>query len=202
MRYGLTGVKAVLFGTLIPFAPFVSFAQPSHVLLNDAKVVITEVEVSPAEPYTLPQGQNGLVWVALDRINFLAVRGDLRESRQIHAGGSGKGALGEELQFKASGSPAHLVIIHPKTPHQELTVGPFVLGRSIEDASDRNETLLVAITDCRFRDTRNLGDESSWLPSKPNVISMSAGSVKWTDPDIHHFENLSQTPARLVAIEW
>ena len=90
MRYGLTGVKAVLFGTLIPFAPFVSFAQPSHVLLNDAKVVITEVEVSPAEPYTLPQGQNGLVWVALDPINFLAVRGDLRESRQIHAGRSGK----------------------------------------------------------------------------------------------------------------
>jgi hypothetical protein len=48
MRYGLTGVKGVLFGTLIPFAPFASFAQPSHVLLNDAQVVITEIEVSPA----------------------------------------------------------------------------------------------------------------------------------------------------------
>jgi hypothetical protein len=48
MRYELTGVKGVLFGTLIPFAPFASFAQPSHVLLNDAQVVITEIEVSPA----------------------------------------------------------------------------------------------------------------------------------------------------------
>jgi hypothetical protein len=166
---------------LIPFAPFAAFAQGSHVLLNDAKVVVTEVEVSPTEPYALTQDANGAVWVALDPINFLSVRGDLRESRQILAGDSGKDASGEELQFEASGSAAHLVIIHTKTPHQELTVGPFGLESSIEDASGRNATLLVAITDCRFRDTRNLGDESSWVPSKPSVVEMKAGTVKWVD---------------------
>jgi hypothetical protein len=60
----------------------------------------------------------------------------------------------------------------------------------------------VAIADCRFRDTPNLGDESSWVPSKPNVVAMKAAGVKWIHPGVHHFKNLGRTPARLVAVEW
>ena len=86
--------------------------------------------------------------------------------------------------------------------HQELTVGPFVLNNAIENASDRNATLLVAVTDARFSDTRNLGDESEWIPSKPNIIVMNYGSVRWIRPGIHHFKNFGPITARLVSIEW
>jgi hypothetical protein len=76
------------------------------------------------------------------------------------------------------------------------------LSSSIEDASDRNATLLVAISDCRFRDVRNLGDESEWTPSKPEIVAMSVGNVKWIRPGIHHFKNLGLATAKLVSIEW
>jgi hypothetical protein len=190
---------AFLVVVLAPFASTFAHAQQSRVLLNDVKAVVTEVEVSAAAPYTLPQSQNGAVWVALDPVTLSRVKEGQRDNQRIHAGDSGKGAPDEDLQFRANGSlRGHLIVIRPKTPHQELTVGPFVLTNSIEDASDRNATLL----DCRFRDTQNLGDESTWKPGKHQIVRMRAGSVRWIDPGIHHFENLSQTPTRLVSIEW
>jgi hypothetical protein len=201
---GLSRAKcAFLIIVLALFASTFALAQQSRVLLNDAKVVVTEVEVSPDASYTLPQSQNGVVWVAIDTASLLTMRGGQRNTRQIHAGDSGMRGTGEELQFRADGgSRGRLVVIHPKTQHQELTVGPFDITTSLEDASDRNATLLVAITDCRFRDVRNLGDESTWKSSRPQVVEMMAGSVKWIAPGIHHFENTGRTPAKLLSIEW
>lgn len=118
-------------------------------------------------------------------------------------GNSGTVAAGEKVEFRAEdGSPARLIVVRPETTEQELTVGPFVFADGLEDGSDRNWTLLVAITDSHFSDTRNLGDESEWVPGRPEDIRMRAASVRRIRPGIHHFKNLGPSAARLVSIEW
>jgi hypothetical protein len=144
-------------------------------------------------------GRSGTVWITLDLVLLFKTEGSQRTSKEIHAGDAGKSDPGEGLQFRArNGQHGRLVVIKPKTAHQELTISPFVLSDSIEDASDRNATLLVAVSDSRFRDTWNLGDESKWIPSKPAVVVLDVGSVRWMRPGIHHFKNLGLTPARMV----
>ena len=201
---GLKEARGAFIGlVLIPFASLAALAQQSHVLLNDQKVVATEIEVSSAEPYTLPEGRNGAIWVALTPVTLFKVKDGKQNSWNVQAGDAEMSGSNEVVQFRAGGgSPARLVVIHPRAPHQELTVEPFVMRDSIEDASERNQTLFVAITDCHFQDTRNLGDESRWTPSKPETVRMKAGSVKWIQPGIHHFKNIRQAPAKLVSIEW
>jgi hypothetical protein len=132
---------------------------------------------------------------------ILSKNGGAASADRVVAGESGILGNGEEAQFRVmSGSSARLIRVDPKAPHQELTIDRFALDS--EDGSDRNATLLVAITDCRFRDVRNLGDESEWTPSKPEIVAMSAGSVRWIRPGIHHFTNLGSQTAKVVSIEW
>ena len=182
---------------------FVSaLAQRPHVVLNDSKVVITEVEVTPGKPYTLATGRNGDVWVALNPVEIVTGMDRRQNRRKLQAGDAEFSDSTENLQFRVSeGSHAAVLVVRLKAPlAQKLTIEQ--ISPSFEDASDRNQTLLVAITDCHFRDTRNIGDESEWIPSKPNVVMMRAGEVKWIRPGIHHFENLGGSAARLVSIEW
>ena len=89
-----------------------------------------------------------------------------------------------------------------KTAIQDLTLEALTVSNALEDASDRNDTLIVALAPVQLRDVWNIGDESQWRPSKPEVIRMGAGDVKWIRPGIHHFSNLQPTPARFVFIEW
>jgi len=178
-------------------------AQQAHILLDDQKARATAIEVSLAEPYTLKADKRGSVWVALDPFILSKNKGGQKSSKRVRAGDAEIVGSDEELQFRTeSGLRARLVVIDPRMPHQELTVSPFTLSSSIEDASERNATLLVAISDCRFRDVRNLGDESEWTPSKPQIVAMSVGNVKWIRPGIHHFKNLGLATANLVSIEW
>jgi len=178
-------------------------SQLAHVLLNDKKALVTQIEVSPGETYILTKDQEGDVWTAIDPVVLVTKKGGSQTRKRVRAGEAAIVGSDEELQFHVeSNSHARLVIVKPKMAHQELTVGPFVLNSTIEDASDRNATLLVAVSGSRFRDTRNLGDESEWIPSKPDIIMMNAGRVRWIRPGIHHFKNLGPVPARLVSIEW
>jgi hypothetical protein len=180
-----------------------AFSQHSLVLLDDAKAVVTRTDVYSDKPCVLASSQAGSVWAAVDPV-IVVTRKDGGETRkEVRSGGYGIVGSGEVLEFRATAAlPSRLVFVMPKMPHQELTVGDFSLNRSLEDASDRNATLLIALTDCRFSDTRNLGDESEWVPSKARVVVMRSGSVKWIGPGIHHFKNLGSTPTRLVSVEW
>ena len=194
------GLLAMVLGHL---ACGVSPAQQTYVLLEDAKVLVRRIEISPGETYTLPREQEGDVWTAIDPIVLVTKKDGKQSIKRVLAGEAAPAGSGEELQFHVAGNlHARLVIIQPKMAHQELTVGPFILTSTLDDASDRNATLLVAVSDCRFSDTRNLGDESKWLPSKADVITMTPASAMWISPGIHHFNNLGHTPAQLVSIEW
>ena len=188
---------------LMHFAAVPTSAQQTHVLLNDAKALVTQVELSAGQTYPVAEDQNGTVWTALDPIVLLEMKGGQQNQKRVNAGDAAIVHAGEHVGFRAErGLPARLVLVKPKTTQQDLTVEPFVLTGSLEDASDRNATLLIAISNSRFRDTRNLGDESEWKPGKPDTITMRSGSVRWIRSGIHHFKNLGPTAARLVSIEW
>jgi hypothetical protein len=188
---------------LMHFESKSAFAQKTHLLLNDERVVATRIDLSPGEAYALSEDQGRSVWTALDPVVFTTSKGSQRSRKQVPAGEAAMLNAGEHVEFRAeNGSPASLVLVEPKMTKQDLTVGPFILNGSLEDASGRNATLLVAVSSCRFRDIRNLGNESEWVPSKPDIVVMKAGTVRWIRPGIHHFKNLSAAPAKLVSIEW
>jgi hypothetical protein len=179
------------------------FAQGTRNLLNDAKVVVSEFKLSPGQTYTLPRNQFGTVWVALDPLILSQTEQGKQIEKQVAPGDAATASASEQASFRAGdGLSARLIVVSPKEIQQELTVAPFVFANGLEDASDRNATLLVAITDSRFRDTRNRGDESEWIPGKPDIVTMKSGEVRWIHPGIHHFKNLGPTAARLVSIEW
>jgi hypothetical protein len=200
----MTSRYACLLGlVLMPLAALPASSQQTHVLLDDARALVTQIKLSAGQTYILPEDQGGTVWTALDPVMLLETKGGQQDQKRVHAGDAATVGAGEHVEFQAGhGLPARLVLVKPKMTQQELTVEPFVLTGSLEDASDRNATLLVAISNSRFRDTRNLGDESEWKPGKPDTITMQSGSVRWIRSGIHHFKNLGPTAARLVSIEW
>ena len=188
---------------LIQFACGTIFAQQTHVLLEDGKVFVTQIDLSPGESYSISKDKSGVIWVALDPALLITKNDGLQGSKQIKPGDAEVVGVNEELVFQGqTGQDVRLILVKPKGPHQDLTVGPFLASGSLEDASDRNATLLVAVSACRFRDTRNIGDESEWKPGKPDIITMRPGSVRWIRSGIHHFKNLDPKAAKLISIEW
>ena len=188
---------------LTQFACGTIFAQQTHVLLEDRKVLVTQLDLSPGESYAVPKDNSGAAWIALDPVLLAAKEDGSQSSRQIKPGDAEVVEADEHLVFRGqTGQHVRLIIVKPKGRHQDLTVSPFLDSASLEDASARNVTLLVAVSACHFRDTRNLGDESEWKPGKPVIITMRPGSVRWIRSGIHHFKNLGPTPVKLVSIEW
>lgn len=180
----------------------VTFAQHTHILLQDRKVLVTEIDLRSGERYSPPEDGLGAVWTVLDPALLITKKDGVQSSKQIKPGDAETVGQEERLVFiSQNGQRVRLITVKPKTPHQDLTVGPFLTSSSLEDGSDRNATLLVAVSSSRFKDTRNLGDESEWVLSKPTIVAMQAGSVRWIRPGIHHFKNLGP-PSKLVSIEW
>ena len=189
---------ALLYVFVVP-----AIGQQSQVLANDARALVTRVQLSPGESFIMPDDQTGSIWVSLDPLVLVTRKDGRQNKRNVLAGNTGTIIAGETLTFEIEiGLHAQLIIVKPKMPQQDLTVGPFLQSNSLEDASGRNATLLIAISSSQFQDIRNLGDESEWKPGKPDIVTMRSGSVRWIRSGIHHFKNLGPNPAKLVAIEW
>jgi hypothetical protein len=125
------------------------------------------------------------------------------EARKIEAGATGRVPSGGVTQFRNnSGVPARLIIVDIKDARQKLDISTETMSRGLYDASDSNERLIIALAPLLLRDVWNTTDESEWQPSKPLIIRMSAGDVRWIRAGIHHFDNLGPAPARFVLIEW
>ena len=179
-----------------------TFAQRAIVVLDDAKVLATKVELVGDRDFRIHASAYGTVWVALDPV-IMTVRGSQLASRQAVPAGEAETATKEKCGFRAEpGARARLLLITPKGPHQSFTIGPFLSERSLEDASARNFTLVVAVTAVLFRDTRNLGNESEWKPATPEVIRLPSGTLHWVTPGIHHFERIGTQRWKAVTIEW
>jgi hypothetical protein len=196
------GIRGFIVALLLSLAALEAHSQQTHVLLNDERALVTRVELGEGETYVLTKDQEGEVWAAIDPVALVATKGGTQTRKLVRAGAAAILGSGEELQFRGrSNRHARLVIVKPKMQQQPLTVDSFVLD-SLEDASDRNATLFVAISDCRFRDTRDLGDENKSILGKPQVVVMESGSVRWIRPGIHYFKTLGPKVAKVVSIEW
>src|ERR1022692_3343727 len=198
-------VNAIMYSALLsPIAVGTAMAQQVRVLMEDTKARVTAVEVFKNTVYTVrPTTSYGAVWIALDD-NATITRGHATATaNRVRAGDAKTVEHGADVQFRNDNqSTARLIIVEVKEASQELTIGLFDVTTSLEDASDRNDTLLVAVSALQLRDTWNTGDESEWLPSKPNNIRMNPGDARWIRPGIHHLKNLGRRPAKFVLVEW
>lgn len=203
VRYRLKLQISFIALAIIPSLVTSASSQQAHVLLNDARALVTQVEIPPGETYTLQGNQEQTVWVTLDAVLFSDGKGGDQPPKRAREGDAVTLNKGGQIEFRsANNSPARLVVVRAKMVQQVLTVESLSLTGSLEDASARNATLFVGISSCHFQDIRNRGDESEWLPGSPERIVMQPGNVRWINPGIHHFQNLGPGASKLVTIEW
>ncbi len=187
------------------FAAAACSCAESKIVLDDENVSVTVIDVTPAGEYKVEGARpHGSVWVALSD-GALLLQGASSAVRTVHAGEAEFVAGGTGVSFRsAANRPTRLIVVAVKRRSQELTVHTTELkaGRELHDASDRNDTLLIPVSTVRLLDVRNLGDESEWKPSGPEVIRMLPGQVGWVRAGIHHFKNLLASPCAFVTVEW
>ena len=185
--------------TVLFFSTLCAHAQGTHPYPAEA----TLINLAPHTPqHFQPSSGNGFVVLSLsgttlliDNRPFTLQPGDTRVI-------SGKQALTLEDQ---SASPAQVVLVTIDTATQNLTITKTNLDPNAqsEDASDRNDTLVIALSSLTLRDVRDLAEEGdSWKSSPPTTVSLSPGQTSWLKPGMHRLTNLSQTKASLVTIEW
>jgi hypothetical protein len=98
-----------------------------------------------------------------------------------------------------------LVLVEVISARQPLTVQTATLAsnQELEDASERNSTLLVAIAPLRLRDMNNLAEEGeSWKSGPPRTIELQKGETAWLTEGMHRMRNVGNSVARFITIEW
>jgi hypothetical protein len=176
----------------------VGLAQSYEKLARVSTVSLHGTEILSIEPLS----RIGVILLAIEdctiRVNGLSVDLKTGERKFVHGV--------EIVKVSSSGSrPTPLVIVNVKRAQQAQTFDhvELGLGKIMEDASDRNETLLVALNSLRLHDLIDRADEGE--PSnygKPHVIELGAGQTAWLQPGIHQIINVGGSMARFVTIEW
>jgi quercetin dioxygenase-like cupin family protein len=193
------------FRSLALLAISIPILAQSRVILDDRMVTVTALELPRSSEYKLESARpHGSVWIALTG-GTLAYGADSTH-RPIQAGDAAFLPAGRTVSLLSTAEkPMRLVVVTLKQrSQQDLTVQLTTLkpGGELQDASDRNETLLVPISAVRLRDIRNLGDESEWKPSAPDVVGLTSGQVRWIRAGVHHIKNLASSPSVFVTVEW
>jgi hypothetical protein len=101
--------------------------------------------------------------------------------------------------------PVPLVLIKVVATIQPLTIETTTLARhqELEDASDRNTTLLIAIDPLRLRDVRDLADEGEpWKSGPQKTIELQEGQTAWLPRGMHRLRNTGENGIRFVTVEW
>ena len=89
-------------------------------------------------------------------------------------------------------SQALTVISRTLTAHQEF-----------EDASSRNQTLVIALDSLQITDEQNLAPEGEpWKSSKTREVRLQRGETAWLNQGMHRVRNAGSTVARFITIEW
>ncbi len=110
------------------------------------------------------------------------------------------------LELAQSGSaPVPLVLINVVAATQALSIQATSLAghQELEDASDMNATLLIAITPLRLSDVRDLADEGEpWKSGPQKTFDLQEGHFAWLSRGIHRLRNSRSTAAHFVTVEW
>ncbi len=176
----------------------VSLAQSYEKLARVSTVSLHGTEILSIEPLS----RTGVILLAIEdctiRVNGLPIDLKAGERKFVHGV--------EIVKVSHSGSrPTPLVIVNVKRARQAQTFDhvELGLGKIMEDASARNETLLVALDSLRLHDLIDQADEGE--PSnygKPQLIELRAGQTAWLQPGIHQIINIGGSMAGFVTIEW
>jgi hypothetical protein len=112
---------------------------------------------------------------------------------------------GKTATFEStSGHSVAVLFVNVLQEKQPLTVDKVVLGpgKEMEDASERNDTLLIAMSSVRLREVHNLADESRWVPSKTKILRLNQNTATGMRPGTYHLKNLLRTTCSFVSFEW
>jgi hypothetical protein len=111
-----------------------------------------------------------------------------------------------DLEIAQSGQiTIQLVLVEVVSAHQPLTIGTTTLApnQELEDASDRNSTLLVAIAPLKLRDVKDLADEGEpWKAGPQRKIELQKGETAWLKGGMRRIRNMRNFEARFITIEW
>jgi hypothetical protein len=98
-----------------------------------------------------------------------------------------------------------LVLVEVVFARQPLTIEAAILApnQELEDASERNATLLVAIAPLRLRDVRDLaGEGDPWKSGPQRKIELQKGETAWLKEGMYRIHNVGNSVARFITIEW
>ena len=164
---------------------------------------IATITLNPQEHVSFfPLSHEGFVLISLGE-STVQING--RED-SLHLGDA-KQLKGEEpLTLSNSlSSSAKFGLIKIKHSSQNLTITSTKLerGEELEDASDRNQTLLIAVTSLHLRDIRDMNDEDELSkPGKAAWLHLLKGQARWISPGMHRLRNFSEASVQFVTIEW
>jgi hypothetical protein len=163
---------------------------------------VSLLKLNPHEPdHFRSTSSNGFVLVALQDCSMLIDGG----SATLRAGDFRR-MDGHTIDLaNVSSIPADLVLIRIDRATQPLTIelGELNPRQQLEDASDRNDTLIVALTPVTLRDVRDLSaEDENWKSAPASMIRVQAGQTAWLTPGMHRLRNLGATKARFITIEW
>lgn len=184
-----------------------SFAAPALVAAAPtANKKPAESRLITLEPHTPQQSRstsnNGFVLIAFTNSSLLVND----QATTLRAGESHQVRGSQMLDIvNTSALPSELVLIKVDTASQGLTLlqERLDMHQELEDASDRNDTLVVALTPIALRDVRDLADEDEPLKSSaPRTIVLQQGGSAWLAPGMHRLVNVGKVKARFITIEW
>jgi hypothetical protein len=148
-----------------------------------------------------PRSSLGVLLIATEKCSLL-IDGQIAN---MEAGDHKRVRKPQEVELpKTAAISAHLVLVQVDKQAQPLSFEKFTLAghQELEDGSDENDTLIVALSDVRLRTVKNLGTESEWLPGPPQMITLKRGETYWQAPGTYHFRNTSAEPANFLMVEW
>ena len=192
-RPGLV-MAVMLTVALSPFA----VAKPTR--RPDGLANVSLVRLSQPRQFNVKR--KGLIVVALENCSVI-IDGRIEA---LKLGDHREFPAGTIADFKpaASASPQLALVQILKSP-QPLTVvaNSLAVHQGLEDASARNETLLIALDDFQISDERALTDEGKpWTSARAKSVRLRKGETTWLEPGMHRVQNVGSSNARFLTIEW
>jgi hypothetical protein len=178
-----------------------SLASAAQTRANLASV--STVTLAPDRSLNLqPRSDVGIILVAIDtcllRINNVPVTLEPGQRKFVH------GPHAVTVTQDAT-SATSLVIVNVANASQELTFDRTELtpANALEDASSRNDTLLIALSPLKLQDRIDRADEgehAQW--GSPRMIELERGQFTWIEPGMHQVRNRGDASARFLTVEW
>jgi hypothetical protein len=193
--------KTALYLMLLCFLGNKDFAAPQRSIKPLAEVSL--IRLNSGHPMSFqPNSNQGFIVVALQNCMVM-----IDGQKEVFRSANFRQIKGKQILKLAglSSVAAPLVLVTVKNADQNLTIEDTVLTphQEVEDASDSNPTLVIAISPLQLRDVRDLnGEDESWRSSNPRTIKLLTGQTIWLPPGMHRIRNMENSIAHFVTIEW